>query len=167
MEKGTKIALIGGGLLLAAGIGYAVYSATKDATNMGDSGFSNNPPVNPPSGTGLNVNVQQVKDLFGNLIAATQEKFPMRIGMVGPKVRALQEALKTKFNKTSVATDGIFGVKTWNALKDLGYLTYAVNTLTEADYNKVLAGESRTATADGSYAMRRVGGADLGGYVGL
>lgn len=166
MEKGTKIALVTGGILLAAGIGYAVYSATKGATDMGDGGFSNTPPP-PPSGSGLNVNVQQVKDLFGNLIAATQEKFPLRIGMVGPKVRALQEALKTKFNKTSVATDGIFGVKTWKALKDLGYVTLALNTLSEADYNKVLAGESRTATADGSYAMRRVGGADLGGYVGL
>lgn len=165
MEKGTKIALVTGGILLAAGIGYAVYSATKSATDMGDGGFSNNPPPPPPPNGGFNI--QQVKDLFGNLIAATQEKFPLRIGMVGPKVRAMQEALKTKFNKTSVATDGIFGVKTWNALKDLGYVTVALNTLSEADYNKVLAGESRTVTADGSYAMRRVGGADLGGYVGL
>ena len=165
MEKGTKIALVTGGILLAAGIGYAVYSATKGASDMGDGGFSNTPPPPPPPGGGFNI--QQVKDLFGNLVAATQEKFPLRIGMVGPKVRALQEALKTKFDKTSVATDGIFGVKTWNALKDLGYVTLALNTLSEADYNKVLAGESRTVTADGSYAMRRVGGADLGGYVGL
>ena len=164
MEKGTKIALIGGGLLLAAGIGVAIYAATRSkATNTN----VNQPPpdVSTSPGSGM-INISTVKDLAGNLIAATQEKFPLRIGMVGQKVKALQEALKTKFGKTNVASDGVFGVKTWTALKDLGYVTFVLNTLTEDDYNKVLAGTPKTQSADG-FVSSRYAGANLGSYVGL
>lgn len=165
MEKGAKIALIGGGLLLAAGIGVAIYAATRTKTTT--IGTENVPPGEPPTGSGTGmINIGQVKDLAGNLIQATQEKFPLRIGMAGQKVKALQEALKTKFNKTSVATDGIFGVKTWAALKDLGYVTFVLNTLNEGDYNKVLAGTPKTQSADGA-SNSRLAGANLGSYIGL
>lgn len=172
METGAKIALGIGGLLLAGGIGYAVYAATrpKTTTQLPPPGGPNE----PPKGGGFSID--KIKDIYGNLVAATKEAFPMRIGMVGPNVKKLQEALKTKFNKTTVIPDGIFGVRTWTALKELGYVTFVLNTLSEEDFNSVVAGKPKgsTSSADGFGGRGeklkfagRVAGANLGTFVGL
>ncbi|KKS77435.1 MAG: hypothetical protein UV51_C0007G0033 [Candidatus Woesebacteria bacterium GW2011_GWC1_42_9] len=65
------------------------------------------------------------------------EGFPLKQGMKGPKVKEMQDALRTKFNQTNVASDGSFGPITKTALGKAGY----PSTLFLTDFNQLIAGK--------------------------
>lgn len=142
MDKGAKIGLIIGGVVLVGAVGVGIYYATRDKVTTSSGGGNNtggNTGTGGNSGGGININFDKIKDLAGQVIALTEEKFPMRVGMKGQKVKDLQSALKNKFGQ-DVKTDGVFGTKTWTALKKIGYVSYINSSLGQESYNKILEG---------------------------
>jgi hypothetical protein len=173
MEKGAKIGLaIGiGVVVIATGVGiyYAMKPSETTSGNLGvgsGSGGGSGSNTGGNSGPFGNIDITKIKDLAGQLIALTEEKFPMRVGMKGAKVKALQTALRDKFHQLDVATDGIFGIKTWNALKAIGYVTLVNSSLGEGDYNKVLEGKRPDGTIPTGFGASGRGGGMIGGDFG-
>ncbi len=143
MEKGAKIALVVGGIVVAICAAIGIYYATrpKDTTSGNTGGGSGD--GSGSGGTGLNLNIDQIKDVLGQFAQATKEKFPFRIGMYGPNIKAMQTALKNKFGQ-DLKTDGIFGVKTFNALKKTGYATLLENTINDEKFLDIIDGKKIT-----------------------
>ena len=141
MEKGTKIGLIVGGILLSAGIGTAIYFATKKkvvvAGNTGNTGGGSGEP--PKDNKAANI-LNGILNALSLIKTYTAESFPLKPGMKGNQVKVLQSALRTNFNELGVAKDGIFGIKTAKALKNAGYVDSLVNGVSLADFNNILEG---------------------------
>ena len=70
----------------------------------------------------------------------TAEKFPLRAGMKGENVKNMQRALVNNFNQFKVKQDGIFGVETFKALKEIGYASLIDNTISQDEYQNIILG---------------------------
>lgn len=151
MEKGAKIALIVGGIVVVGGISAAIYFGTRkkvtDTGSGGTGGGSGSGGGSQPGYGGLTL--QQIQDALASVASATKEKFPLRIGMYGPNIKALQTALRNKFNQLNVASDGIFGIKTATALKNIGYITLLENTIDDEEFLDIIDGKKKALSADG------------------
>lgn len=150
MEKNTKTILyVVGGLALAGGIGAAIYFGTRDKTETitgGDTGGGAGSATPPSSGSTIQDVLNNAAIIANQVQAFIQEKFPLRAGMKGPNVKLMQDALRTKFNQLAVKSDGLFGVKTFNALKTIGYVTLVNNTVSKDDFDKIIAGVKKVTT---------------------
>lgn len=86
----------------------------------------------------------------GNVGAASGgkvESFPLGIGSRGSRVTKLQTAIINKFNVgIGGGADGVFGSKTAAAVRGIGYAV----PVSEADYNKILAGTKASALSAGA-----------------
>lgn len=157
MDKGAKIALgIVGGLILVGGVSAAIYYGTRkklddgnDAGNIGGGGSGGG--SGSPSVTvgGMTFNLQQVQDALKSIADATKEKFPLRIGMFGPNIKAMQTALRNKFNQLNVASNGVFDIKTATALKNIKYITLLENTIDDEEFLDIIDGKQKSLSADG------------------
>lgn len=148
--ENKKIALyVVGGLVLAGGVAAAIYYGTRDKvvettiTNTGGGGGAVTP---PGSGSTLQDVLNNAAIIANQVQAFVQEKFPLRVGMKGPNIKLMQDALRTKFNQLTVKSDGLFGVKTFNALKAIGYVTLVNNTVSKEDFDAILAGAKKVTT---------------------
>lgn len=141
MTTGQKVGIAIGALLLAGGVGFGIYAATRKKVEV--------PPANNGNqggGTSSPAETNKTTDTLNKLLNAaaliksyTVEKFPLRPGMMGPGVKRLQVGLRA-MNQMAVSSDGIFGVKTATALKDTGYVKALINGVTEADLNNIVLG---------------------------
>ena len=149
MEKQTKIILgVFGGLILAAGLSFGIYQLPKSkvVTSGGGSGSGPGPdptPAPPPKDSpeakalaALNLLLQG----YQQIKAFTAESFPLRAGMKGNRVKEMQANLVAKFNQFNVKQDGIFGVETFKALKNIGYASLLDNTINSQEYSDIQAG---------------------------
>lgn len=152
MEKQTKIILgITGGLLLATGLAFGIYQLTKSKVvagsggngGSGNGGGGSNPPPAPPAGT-AEANALNALNLllqgYALIQSFTAEKFPLRAGMKGENVKNMQRALVNNFNQFKVKQDGIFGVETFKALKEIGYASLIDNTISQDEYQNIILG---------------------------
>lgn len=115
MEKKTKIILaVGGAVVLAGGI----YAMTRNKVAVIEPAVDPNATPAPSGGSGSN------------------ESFPLKKGMRGPKIQALQQALRDMFGAVNVVPDGVFGDKTLQGVVNAGYTV----PLTETDYGRILGG---------------------------
>lgn len=152
MEKGKLALVVGGGLVLAIGIGVAIYYGTKKNVN---SGGGANPAGNTGSGSpnvtvgGMSFNLQQVQDALKSIGDATKEKFPLRVGMFGPNIKSMQNALRNKYNQLNVASNGVFDLKTATALKNIKYITLLENTIDDDEFLDIIDGKPKTLSANG------------------
>lgn len=163
----NKGLIIGGSIAAALLISGGIYLATRKKTdeivavNTGDHGGSSAPPKETPIQNAL-ANAQIIAGLVS---AFTAEKFPLRVGMKGPNVKKMQDALRGKFNQLAVKSDGLFGVKTFQALKDIGYATLAQSTIPEETFNKILAGEKKSTAVLGADGRTTVIQGNAGGRI--
>lgn len=155
MEKGKLALVVGSGLVLAIGIGVAIYYGTKknvDAgsgnTGGGSGGGSGSGSPNVTVG-GMSFNLQQVQDALKSIGDATKEKFPLRVGMFGPNIKSMQTALRSKFNQLNVASNGVFDLKTATALKNIKYITLLENTIDDDEFLDIIDGKTKTLSANG------------------
>ena len=140
MEKGAKIALAITGVVVAIGAGFGIYYATRTKTTSGGNTGGGSSGSGGASGNGLNINIDQIKDVLGQIAAATKEKFPFRVGMYGPNIKAMQTALREKFGQTAVKSDGIFGPKTLTALKNTKYMNNITDTINDEQFLAIIDG---------------------------
>lgn len=154
MEKGAKIALVVGSIIVVGGISAAIYYGTKNKVTTtgggsggtGGTGGGSTPNVNVG---GMSFNLQDVQDALKSLADATKEKFPLRVGMFGPNIKAMQTALRNKFNQLNVASNGVFDLKTATALKNIKYITLLENTIDDEEFLDIIDGKKKTLSADG------------------
>ncbi|HRG36892.1 MAG TPA: hypothetical protein PK289_00010 [Bacteroidia bacterium] len=148
MEKKTKIILGGtGGLLLAAGLAIGIYQLTKSkVVTSGNTGGNAGPGTAPPPPPANSAEEKMLAalnlllkgyELLKNFVA---ESFPLRAGMKGENVKKMQQALVNKFNQLKVKQDGIFGVETFKALQAIGYASVIDNTISQEEFNNIIAG---------------------------
>lgn len=144
------IVLAVGGVLVAGGIGFYLYNKSKSIAPA-------IVPVTPAQGSGLgttnnvtNTPAQQVSAVVNTAnqaIAAvtkfTDESFPLKVGMIGPNVKAMQAALKSKFNEVNVSSDGMYGPKTLLALVHQKYATMLDSKITEDEFKAIIAGTKK------------------------
>ena len=144
MEK-KHIVFIVGGVIIAGGIGIYLYNKSKIPVTV--------VPVTPPQGANLGTSnvVTQAAAIVNTAIQAgtaingfTRESFPLKAGMIGPNVKAMQTALKTKFNEVNVSDDGMFGPKTVLALIHKKNATVLDTSVTQDEYNAILAGTKKS-----------------------
>lgn len=144
LTTAQKVGVALGGVVLATGIGFAVYYATRKSTpaNTGVGGQ----PVGggasaPPVDESKKLSLQQILDVIAKIKQYTAESFPLKPLMRGVNVMAMQNALKAKFGKTSVSSDGVFGFNTLKALNDLGYVSYAVQSISKDSFDRIIQGK--------------------------
>ena len=143
MENKTKIIIwVGVGVILAAGIGIAIYQATKKklppAGTGNGTGTTGTGTGKPPKDKKTPTEILNALIALAALIRTyTDEKFPLRPGMKGPNVKELQDSLRTKWNQLAVGSDGIFGVKTAKALREIGYGKSLVDGVTREDIDNI------------------------------
>lgn len=143
LTTAQKVGVALGGVVLLGGIGFAVYYATRKTVTPAGGGQTYNGGGSAPA-TEENkkkLTVQQILDLIAKVNQFTAESFPLKPGMKGVNVMAMQNALKAKFGKTSVASDGVFGFNTLKALNDLGYASYAVQSISKANFDRIIEGK--------------------------
>ncbi len=134
-----------GSLIIVTGIGLVIYSKMKAKAPAKDQGGTTDSGTST-AGTG-NKNIDKVVkdintgvDVFNALKEFTAEKFPLQLGMNGPKIKQMQDAIRNKFNQLTIPSSGIYEFKTLNALKAIGYATLLNNGITEAAFNNILNG---------------------------
>ena len=147
MTKGQKIGLWIGGFVLAAGIGIGIYASTRKkvapGTGTGGTGSGGGTSSGPPKPDSNLTNLLNKAMSIANTIRTyTAEKFPLKPGMKGDKVKSLQMALRVNFNQLSVSNDGLFGFKTAQALKNIGYTNALINGVSFEDFNNILDGKA-------------------------
>lgn len=138
-----KVGMALGGVVLIGGIGFAIYYATRKTVTPAGGGqtSSGGGGSAPATDTKKKLTVQQILDLVAKVNQFTAESFPLKPGMKGVNVMAMQNALKAKFGKTNVASDGVFGFNTLKALNDLGYASYAVQSISKANFDRIIEGK--------------------------
>lgn len=142
LTTAQKVGVALGGVVLLGGIGFAIYYATrKTVTSTGGGQTSSGGGSEPAKEDKKKLTVQQILDLIAKVNQFTAESFPLKPGMKGVNVMAMQNALKAKFGKTSVASDGVFGFNTLKALNDLGYASYAVQSISKANFDRIIEGK--------------------------
>lgn len=147
MTTGQKVGITIGALLLAGGIGFGIYAATKkkvvvppaDNGNQGGGGSSGGGSTTS-GGNKLTNAISRLIELANIIQSYTAESFPLKPGMRGPNVRAMQDALRGKFNQLNVSSDGMFGVNTAKAVYNIGYSSGYVPSVSQDDFNKIIAG---------------------------
>jgi hypothetical protein len=140
MEK-KYIILSVSGVIIAGGIGVYLYNKSKAVTVA---------PVINPSAPTQNTPSQQVAaavntatQIVSTANALTNESFPLKVGMIGPNVKAMQVALKTKFNELNVSNDGVYGPKTLLALIHQKYASALDSKVTQEEFDAILAGTKK------------------------
>lgn len=138
-----KVGMALGGVVLATGIGFAIYYATRKATPAQGGGATNGGGTPDPTQTSdkPKLTVQQILDVIAKIKSYTAESFPLKPGMRGVNVMAMQNSLKAKFGKTNVSSDGIFGFNTLKALNELGYASYAVQSISKENFDRIINGQ--------------------------
>jgi hypothetical protein len=127
MEKKTLIAVSVGGIIIAGGIGYYLYSKSKVPVIV-------EVPVVAPTTLPIVTATAPVSTLVS-------KGFPIVLGTNGStEVKSMQNALRSKFNKLSIVSDGSFGPKTLDALNEIGYSS----PVSESDFKKILDGKKNT-----------------------
>lgn len=139
LTTAQKVGVALGGVVLIGGIGFAIYYATRKTVSTPGGGGGGG--STPATDTKKKLTVQQILDLIAKVNQFTAESFPLKPGMKGVNVMAMQNALKAKFGKTSVASDGVFGFNTLKALNDLGYASYAVQSISKANFDRIIEGK--------------------------
>jgi hypothetical protein len=69
--------------------------------------------------------------------------------MFGPNIKSMQTALRNKFNQLGVASNGIFDLKTYNALKAIRYADLLNSTIDDEEFLNIIDGVKKTLSADG------------------
>lgn len=142
LTTAQKVGMALGGVVLIGGIGFAIYYATrKTVAPVAGGQPTGGGPEPTPADTKKKLSVQQILDLIAKVNQFTAESFPLKPGMKGVNVMAMQNALKAKFGKTSVSSDGVFGFNTLKALNDLGYASYAVQSISKANFDRIIEGK--------------------------
>lgn len=160
METGAKIGLAVLGIGIAVAAGFGIYYATQPKGNTaGNAGSGGGLGSGSSGNTGVNLNIDQIKQILGTLADATKEKFPLRVGMYGPNIKSMQNALINKFGQTAVKANGIFDIKTATALKNTKYITLLENTIDDNEFLDIIDGVKKT-TGTGADGSRSTWGAD-------
>lgn len=150
LTTGQKVGIVAGGILLAAGIGFAIYyatrkSATSSAQSPGGSNLGTGNAVTNPNPkkeeSKKKLSLAQILEIIAKINQYTQESFPLKPGMKGSNVLAMQNALRAKFNQLNVGTDGLFGLKTLMALNEIGYTTYLVQSISKVNFDRIIEGK--------------------------
>lgn len=155
MEKGKLALYVGGGLVVAIGISAAIYYGTKKNVTDGGGNTGGGSGSGSPNGSpnvtvgGMTFNLQQVQDALKSIGDATKEKFPLRVGMFGPNIKSMQNALRNKYNQLNVASNGVFDLKTATALKNIKYITLLENTIDDNEFLDIIDGKQKTLSANG------------------
>lgn len=143
-STGQKVGMVIGGVVLATAVGFGIYYATRKPalvvstgnTNTGGGSTTAPPKVDPKK----KLTLAQILEIIAKIQSYTKESFPLKPGMMGPNVMAMQKALRDKFQQLNVGTDGMFGIKTLQALNEIGYTSYAVNSVSRADFDEIMQG---------------------------